>query len=116
MSSHAIIFLTHILSARVFRHFTRLQKETDGLLFSTFCLHVARPTVGKRLEKVISRFLMPTPRLEIDVKSGARLLPNRYAKWGASTDGITGASRIRIHASDDERASSPLRLYLAGRK
>ena len=80
MSRHAIIFLTHILSARVFRHFTRLQKETDGLLFSTFCLHVARPTVGKRLEKVISRFLMPTPRLEIDVKSGARLLPNRYAQ------------------------------------
>ncbi len=78
MSKQALIFLSHTISGRIFRHFRRIQEETDGQLFALFCLHTPYTTLGTRIEKAISHFWMPTPRVVIDARSSERLMPRRY--------------------------------------
>jgi hypothetical protein len=80
MTRHAIVFLTHIVSKRILLHFKRLQEETNGSLFSLLCIHNSQLSMGSRVERGISSFRLPTPSLDVDAQSGARLLPNRHAQ------------------------------------
>jgi hypothetical protein len=80
MSNHAILFLTHILSKRVFFHFKRLQDETKGSLSAFFCSHNSSASLAVRVERAFSGFGIPSPSLEVNVQSAAVLLPERFAQ------------------------------------
>lgn len=79
MGGQAIVFLTHVESERIFRHFVRLREETKGLLSPILCIHDPVRSAAKRVLARI-RGNIPTPHIRVDAKIGARLLPNRYAQ------------------------------------
>jgi hypothetical protein len=81
MGAQAIVFLTHVESERVFLHFERLHEETKGLLSPILCIHNPVQSIGKRiLQRIRGTGNIPAPYLRVDAKSGARLLPNRFAQ------------------------------------
>jgi hypothetical protein len=81
VGAQAIVFLTHVESVRVFLHFERLQEETKGLLSPILCIHSPVRSTGKRIvERIRGTGNIPAPYLRVDAKSGARLLPNRFAQ------------------------------------
>src|SRR3982074_455224 len=85
MSDQGIVFLTHVESERIFRHFQRLRVETKGLLSPLYCVHdpIQLLAFSKRIFDAIKlpfRHHIQPPDLRVDVKSGAQLLPNRFAQ------------------------------------
>ncbi len=81
MSGQGIIFLTHIESKRIFDHFERLREETRGLMSAVLCIHDLGLSGGRGiLKKIRGTSKIPAPHVRIDVESGARLLPNRFAQ------------------------------------
>jgi hypothetical protein len=81
MKTQAIVFLTHIESERIFRHFRRLQRETKNLLSAILCIHNPVPSLGQRMMSTIwHRGDIPSPYITVDARAGARLLPNRFAQ------------------------------------
>lgn len=81
MGSHAIVFLTHIESERIFAHFERLREEIKGLLSPILCIHNPDQSIGKRILKGIrGPRVIPTPYISVGVKSGALVLPNQFAQ------------------------------------
>lgn len=81
MGAQAIVFLTHIKSERVFRHFERLREETKGILSAILCIHnPARSIRNRFFEKVRWAEDIPTPYIRVDATRSASLLPNRFAQ------------------------------------
>jgi len=84
VSDQAIVFLTHVQSERVFDHFRRLRKETTGLLSTVLCIHYPnqwQSFTNRALTKIRpSTKTIPSPHIRVDVKSGVRLLPNRFSQ------------------------------------
>src|ERR1700689_2268967 len=81
MGAQAIVFLTHVETERVYLHFERLRQETKGLLSPILCIHDPVRSIGKRiLKRIHGNGAIPAPYLRVDVKSGARLLPTRFAQ------------------------------------
>jgi hypothetical protein len=84
MSDQAIVFLTHVQSDRVFNHFRRLRDETNGLLSALLCIHdtTQLQPFGQRALAKFQRSAknIPAPYIVIDVESGARVLPIRFAQ------------------------------------
>jgi hypothetical protein len=114
MSNQALVFLTHIKSERIFRHFERLREETKGLLSPLLCIHdpIQVPPIAKLARAIIQlpgKIRIPTPHLTIDVASGARLLPKRFAQMqrrgGWFNNGFSDL------ASMPAMLSEPLREY-----
>jgi hypothetical protein len=95
VGDQAIVFLTHIKSESVLRHFQRLREETKELLTVLLCVHepglaqakLAAPPQLRRISNRIlaafqlqAKYCTPTPDFTTDAESGARLLPHRFAE------------------------------------
>ena len=76
----ALVFLTHVESASVYRHFRRLCRETEGRLLRCFlCVYEAEPRAA--------RGMLPAD-YRITPEDGACLLPSRHLENSIRNRGL----------------------------
>jgi hypothetical protein len=70
-AQQAIVFLTHIISAKIYNHFARLKSETSGILDAYFCVH--SPYVNCDASTFHSDFFLSR-------RDEKKVAPGRYAE------------------------------------